>query len=118
MVNEPKVPHHTSVNDSFLGFFSAIDPSRTHAQQGLHGGARRPYRPPISLYLPEIVEDVRAPVGTVQNLDELADDGQLPLHHSDVESPAKEKKGKRSSAFSHQWLWETRVHFCVSQFGL
>lgn len=35
----------------------------------------------------------------MQNLDEFADDVQLPLHHSDVESSAEKKKDKQSSTF-------------------
>lgn len=43
----------------------------------------------IRFYLSEIVVDVKAPASQQQEVDQLVDDGNLPLHHSDMESSVK-----------------------------
>lgn len=55
-------------------------------QQFLHDPHILGYHSQMKRCLPQIVENVRAPVGALQKLDEFADDVQLPLHHSDVQS--------------------------------
>lgn len=40
------------------------------------------------VYLAEVVVDIEAFAAQHQNLNQLVDDGEVPLHHSDVKSSA------------------------------
>lgn len=102
-----KSPRHTSENDSAFHHVSATDRSDPSHDYATGSSWWNPWQPPVRLYLPEVVEDVWAPVGTLQKLDELADNVHLAVHHGNVKSSATETTRRSIKHFFSSVIWKS-----------